>query len=109
MTNYPLDVLFTASIEAIAEKYAHNGLSRQAIAGSLQALTYFYQATSQPCQICGTPLLIGIGHYSKNRLFCSNRCKVRAYRTRKQQQRHLVEQRVLTELLSQEGTVVNQS
>jgi len=36
--------------------------------------------TVRPCALCSVWMEVGPGHYSKNRLFCSNRCKVEAYR-----------------------------
>lgn len=36
--------------------------------------------TVRPCVICGAWIEIGPGRHSKNRLLCSNRCKVQAYR-----------------------------
>ncbi len=36
--------------------------------------------TVRPCAVCGAWMEVGQGHYSKNRMFCSNRCKVQAYR-----------------------------
>lgn len=91
----PIVTSFTLNLRNLVGKFSTIKLPQpdiaRDIARALETAAKQFRATTRLCAICGSTLLIGKGHHSKNRLFCSNRCKVRAYRQRKKRQPHEVQ------------------
>lgn len=76
----------TSFADALTTLIHHSQLTSvpaEDLTATLQAAIYRLGAKPRPCRICGASILIGKGHHSKNRQFCSNRCKLRSRQQKK--------------------------
>jgi predicted nucleic acid-binding Zn ribbon protein len=78
----PILTSFTLNLRNLVDKFSTLEMPQPDMAHALEMAATQFRATPRPCAVCGLPILIGKGHHSKNRKFCSNRCRVQDYRLR---------------------------
>lgn len=79
----PILTSFTLNLRNLVDKFSTLEMPQPDMAHALEMAATQFRATPRPCGLCGLPILIGKGHHSKNRKFCSNRCRMQAWRLRR--------------------------